>query len=143
MSAVTNVSLGRVRDLLAETRERTGNAHFPSTAAVSASEPLVKYFVKVTNTGTVDSDDVVLGFLVPPNAGKDGVPLQTLFGFERVHVPAGQSVDVNLYPALTDFMRTALDGTKTAAAGEWAVKFGVAETQEHGMGYAEVKLTTV
>ena len=76
-------------------------------------------------------------------AGKDGVPLQTLFGFERVHVPAGQSVDVNIYPALTDFMHTALDGTKTAAAGEWKVKFGVAETQKHGMGYAEVKLTTV
>ena len=116
---------------------------FPSTAAIRASKPLVNYNVKVTNTGSVDSDDVVLGFLVPPNAGKDGVPLQTLFGFERVHVPAGQSVDVNIYPALTDFMHTALDGTKTAAAGEWKVKFGVAETQKHGMGYAEVKLTTV
>ena len=104
---------------------------------------LASYAVNVTNTGKVDSDDVVLGFLVPPNAGKDGVPLQTLFGFERVHVPAGQSVDVYLYPEHTDFMHTALDGTKTAAAGEWTVKFGVAKTLEHGMGYAAVKLTTV
>ena len=31
---------------------------------------------QVTNTGTVDSDDVVLGFLVPPGAGQDGVALQ-------------------------------------------------------------------
>lgn len=51
--------------------------------------PLVNYMVNVTNSGEMDADDVVLGFLVPPNAGKDGVPLQTLFGFERVHVKAG------------------------------------------------------
>ncbi len=30
----------------------------------------------MTNTGTVDADDVVLGFLVPPNAGQGGIPLQ-------------------------------------------------------------------
>ena len=141
VSAVTNVSLGRVRDLLAETRERTGNAHFPSTAAVSASEPLVKYFVKVTNTGTVDSDDVVLGFLVPPNAGKDGVPLQTLFGFERVHVKAGESVTVWLYPALTDFAITDLDGHRAPLPGQYTVRFGVKEAAAHGMGFAEVALT--
>ena len=34
----------------------------------------------------VDADDVVLGFLKPPGAGVGGTPLQTLFGFERVHV---------------------------------------------------------
>ena len=33
------------------------------------------------------------------------VPLQTLFGFERVHVKAGQSVDVFLYPTLDSFMQ--------------------------------------
>ena len=37
------------------------------------------YSVNVTNTGTVDSDDVVLGFMVPPGAGTGGVPLQALF----------------------------------------------------------------
>ena len=61
---------------------------FPSSALISSYAPLVNYEVKVTNTGTVDADDVVLGFLVPPGAGVNGVPLQTLFGFERVHVPA-------------------------------------------------------
>ena len=40
------------------------------------------YWVNVTNTGPVDSDDVVLGFVVPPGAGQNGVPLQQLFGFE-------------------------------------------------------------
>ena len=47
--------------------------------------------VQVTNTGSVDADDVVLGFLEPPGAGDKGVPLQTLFAFERVHVKAGQA----------------------------------------------------
>jgi hypothetical protein len=99
--------------------------------------------VKVTNTGTVDADDVVLGFLVPPGAGKDGVPLQTLFGFERVHVKAGETVTVDIYPALTDFANTQLDGSKAVAPGEWTVKFGVQETAEHGQGYAEMKFNAV
>jgi hypothetical protein len=34
--------------------------------------PLVTYVVNVTNTGSMDADDVVLGFMVPPGAGKDG-----------------------------------------------------------------------
>ena len=46
------------------------------------------YWVNVTNTGPVDSDDVVLGFLVPPGAGQNGVPLQQLFGFEVRSLPA-------------------------------------------------------
>ena len=36
----------------------------------------IRYNVAVTNTGKVDSDDVVLGFMVPPGAGTGGVPLQ-------------------------------------------------------------------
>ncbi len=58
-----------------------------------------------------------------------------------MHVKAGQSVTVNIYPALTDFALTQLDGTKVAVAGEWTVRFGVRETVAHGQGFAEVKLT--
>ena len=71
------------------------------------------------------------------------MPLKVLFGFERVHVKAGETVTVDLYPSLADFTHTMLDGTKKAAAGDWTIKFGVEETAEHGQGYAEVKLTTV
>ena len=70
------------------------------------------------------------------------MPLQTLFGFERVHVPAGKSATVFLYPSLADLAHTQLDGTKRALAGEWTVKFGVQQTAAHGQGYAEAKLTT-
>jgi hypothetical protein len=135
------ISLDPVRDVLAA--NKAAGRTFISNDVLQAAAPLVKYYVNVTNTGTVDSDDVVLGFLVPPGAGKDGVPLQTLFGFERVHVKAGETVTVDIYPALTDFTNTQIDGTKAVAPGEWTVKFGVKETSEHGQGYTEMKLTAV
>jgi hypothetical protein len=102
-----------------------------------------KYRVTVTNKGAVDSDDVVLGFVTPPGAGMNGVPLQSLFGFERVFVPAGQSVDVYLYPSLMEFARTELDGTKTALVGTYKLKFGVESTKQHGGGYAEATLQAI
>jgi xylan 1,4-beta-xylosidase len=47
-------------------------------APKALTDIVVDYFVNVTNTGAVDSDDVVLGFLVPPGAGTGGVPLQVM-----------------------------------------------------------------
>ena len=51
----------------------------------------------------MDSDDTLLGFLRPPGAGLGGVPLQQLFGFDRVHLKAGESRLVGLYPELHEF----------------------------------------
>ena len=107
------------------------------------SASTAQYAVNVTNTGPVDADDVVLGFVTPPGAGQNGVPLKTLFGFERVHVPAGSTVTVWLYPALTDFSLVGLDGERGATTGDYTVSFGVREAAEHGMGYAEAKVTAV
>ena len=135
------LSLDPLRELL-EATNKAGRT-FPDAKLLKASKPLVNYWVNVTNTGKMDADDVVLGFLTPPGAGENGVPLQTLFGFERVHVKAGETVSVNIYPAMTDFAHTLLDGTKAAAPGEWTVKFGVKETLELGQGYAETTLTAV
>merc|ERR1712070_887874 len=92
----------------------------------------VQFSVNVTNTGTRDSDDVVLGFLTPPGAGTNGVPLKVLFGFERVHVKAGETVTVFLYPALTDFAQAGADGKLRAVPGKYSVHFGIAETHAHG-----------
>ena len=42
-------------------------------------------------------------FLIETHVGMrvdPGVPLQTLYGFDKVHVPAGKTVTVELYPAL-------------------------------------------
>lgn len=140
MSSLTNISLDPLREMLATTSQ-AGHT-FPSVQALKQVAPLVSYTIKVTNTGKMDADDVVLGFLTPPGAGSNGIPLQTLFGFERVHVRAGESVTVNLYPEMTDFTHTLLDGTLTPATGEWTIKFGVKETAIHGQGYAEMKFST-
>ena len=100
----------------------------------------VDFFVNVTNTGARDSDDVVLGFLVPPGAGADGVPLQELFGFERVHVPAGETVTVYLGAQGVRFTQAGADGVRRALGGEYRVRFGVRETAAGGGGFAETTL---
>ena len=66
----TNVDLEHVRRALA-----TGRTFVKEEAA-----PDAEYAVNVTNTGSVAADDVVLGFLSPPDAGADGAPLKELFG---------------------------------------------------------------
>ena len=103
----------------------------------SLPEVAVDFYVNVTNTGTVDSDDIVLGFIVPPGAGSGGVALQELFGFERVFVPAGQTVTVYLGAQNVRFTQPNKDGVREALPGSYKVRFGVRETMEHGMGFAE------
>ena len=98
------------------------------------------FSVNVTNTGKVDADDVVLGFLTPPGAGTGGVPLKQLFGFERVHVKAGQTVSVFLYPTVGTFTQVDADGRRRALAGRYTFRFGVAETAPLGMGFVESRL---
>ena len=97
----------------------------------------------MTNTGTTDADDVVLGFVKPPGAGEDGVPLQQLFGFERVHIKAGETVGVFIYPDLDQFTQVDREGNRAVAAGRYTFVFGVKEAAEHGMGYVEDVISTI
>ena len=130
------VSLARV-EAAALAHEATGVlGHVPA----SLQETAAQFWVNVTNSGSVDSDDVVLGFLVPPGAGVDGVPLQELFGFERVFVPAGQTVTVYLGAQGVRFTQAGVDGVRRVLRGEYKVRFGVRETAAHGMGFAETRL---
>ena len=110
--------------------------HIPAGLQATAAA----FWVNVTNTGAVDSDDVVLGFLVPPGAGTGGVPLQELFGFERVHVPAGQTVTVYLGAQGVRFTQAGVDGVRRTLPGRYTVRFGVQEAAARGMGFAEVEL---
>jgi len=133
------VSLAPVHLLL----RNTANPQFISHAAREGLSELVHYAVNITNVGKVDSDDVVLGFLKPPGAGQNGVPLQVLFGFERVHVKAGETVTVWLYPAATDFTQVDRDGKRFVLSGDYGVHFGVRETAAQGMGFVESRFSTV
>jgi hypothetical protein len=124
------ISLEPVRQVLS--RATAEGRFFPTLESLSA--PMAKYEVNVTNTGNYDADDVVLGFIIPPGAGTNGVPLQSLFGFERVHVPRGKTVSVFLYPSLNDFTRVDVNGMRIPVAGEYTVRFGIPETQQYGQG---------
>lgn len=56
-------------------------------------------------------------------------------GFERVHVPAGETRTVWLYPSATDFATVDAAGDRRAAPGEYTVSFGVEEAAKYGMGF--------
>ena len=113
--------------------------HIPAGLKTTAAQ----FWVNVTNTGAVDSDDVVLGFLVPPGAGANGVPLQELFGFARVFVPAGQTVTVYLGAQGVRFCQPDKEGVRHALRGEYKVRFGLRESAALGMGFAEQTLVAV
>ena len=110
--------------------------HIPKGLLAVAAD----FYVNVTNTGSIDADDVVLGFLVPAGAGTGGVALQELFGFERVHVAAGQTVTVYLGAQGSAFCQTDEAGVRRFHPGDYKVRIGVRETLEHGMGFAEFPL---
>ena len=137
--AARAVALASVR-AAAEAQAATGVVgHIPA----GLKEVAVSFLVNVTNTGSVDSDDVVLGFLVPPGAGRDGVPLQELFGFERVFVRAGQTVTVYLGAQGVRFTQADGGGVRRFLAGTYTLRIGVREAAAHGMGFAERALEVV
>lgn len=126
------ISLAPLPGLLQRTKQG-----FVSFADQEAVGPAAKYVVSVKNTGDVDADDVVLGFVTPPGAGQDGVPLKSLFAFERVHVPVGTTVHVTLYPSLMEFSQVDKKGARTVVTGEYRVSFGLKESADKGMGFVE------
>ena len=77
------------------------------------------------------------------NEGTNGLPLQTLFGFERVHVKAGETVQVYLYPALTELSVTNLDGSRSPLEGDFVVRFGVVEAAKSGNWNGVCKINVV
>ena len=120
------------------------NKPFPPQHEIDSLGTLVQHQITVTNTGNVDADDVVLGFMKPPGAGKNGVPLQSLYDFARVHVPAGKSVTVSLNATALDFTQVGLGGTRSVHPGEYTFQFGIPETSMLGQGFAtETVLTAV
>jgi len=133
VSAAKKVDLTPVREMLSES-QRLGKSF---TNLADSQGDMDGYVVEVTNSGDVDADEVVLGFNKPPGAGVDGVPLKSLFGFERVHVKAGETVTVTLYPTLNDFTVVDKDGLRSVVEGEYEINFGV----ESGGAFAKHILT--
>jgi xylan 1,4-beta-xylosidase len=134
------VSLGPVRIML----EATAAAGRLFPALLGANElKLMPYSINVTNTGNVAADDVVLGFIKPPGAGVAGVPLQTLYAFERIHLRPGETQTVDLFPSLLDLTVVDLHGVRRVVSGEYTFMFGVQKTAVSGGGFVEHTVATI
>lgn len=64
-----------------------------SSESIKVGEPLM-ITVPVTNTGKMDGDEVVMVYVSNP-ADPSG-PIKSLKGFKRVHIPAGETSEVNI-----------------------------------------------
>ena len=125
---------------LADVRASIAEPQTVGHIAAKLKAAAVSLYVNVTNTGHVDSDDIVLGFDVPIGAGKNGAPIQELFAFERVHVRAGQTVTVYLPAPGLSFTQTDQNGLRRFVPGTYTVRFGVQETAAFGQGFAETQI---
>ena len=91
----------------------------PSPASQTEATPATTMSVKVTNTGTMDGDQAVLVFAVPPAAGTSGRPLKYLVDFERVSVAAHDATDVSFTIPSSKLLLTDSDGKKMYTPGSW------------------------
>ncbi|KAB8076562.1 glycosyl hydrolase family 3 N terminal domain-containing protein [Aspergillus leporis] len=76
-------------------------------------DKLVQVSVDVKNSGSVDGDEVVQLYIGIPNG-----PVRQLRGFEKVHIPAGQSVTVELALVRRDL------STWDVEAQQWLLQSG-------------------
>lgn len=89
------------------------------------SIPIV-YTVNVTNTGSVPSDFVALGFLNNPSPGMK----KALFDFARVHISPGQSTIVHFSMPPQILARVNDAGEQLLHPGNYTVSFGVEGSSE-------------
>eukprot|EP01059_Diplonema_ambulator_P010303 TRINITY_DN202_c0_g1_i2.p1 TRINITY_DN202_c0_g1~~TRINITY_DN202_c0_g1_i2.p1 ORF type:complete len:747 (+),score=228.62 TRINITY_DN202_c0_g1_i2:37-2277(+) len=81
-------------------------------------------YVNVTNTGKLAGSDAVLAFAKAPNAGKGGVPLKSLFAFEKVHLEPGETATVAFDLHSLDLAVADAAGKFAPVAGTWQVAIG-------------------
>jgi beta-glucosidase len=75
-----------------------------------------------TNTGAVESDDVVQAYVAHP--GVEGAPVRSLAGIERVRLRPGETRAVTLRIANRDLSVVGSDGTRRIVPGEMRVWVG-------------------
>jgi len=96
------------------------------SAEVKAGDA-VKVSVTVTNSGKVAGDEVVEAYLKTPQVGG---PLQSLVGFERVHLEAGASKDVTLTIDPRQLSSVDEKGSRNILAGSYKLTVAGAQPQE-------------
>lgn len=82
--------------------------------------------VNVTNTGSMDGDDIVLAYVTPPQVLRDGQtpPIKQLFGFERVHLAVNETKQVFFPFNVESLFTVARDGSKWLHPGQYHILIG-------------------
>jgi beta-glucosidase len=91
------------------------------TTDVNAGDPVVAT-VTVTNTGKVAGDEVAQLYLKFPSVA--GAPRIALRGFQRVHLEAGQSVQLHFELKNRDLSMVTEAGQPIVAGGEYTISIG-------------------
>jgi beta-glucosidase-like glycosyl hydrolase len=101
-----------------------------------AAKDGINYTVKVTNTGHMAGDEVVLGFL--NNSDHEDAPIRELFAFERISLDPGQSEVV--YLTVPPEVLSLVDerGVEAIVPGRYGVKIGVLETEVNLKGDTQI-----
>ena len=81
------------------------------------------YSVRLANIGAMDSDEVVLAFMIPPRRTGIPTPKKQLLDFERVHVAKGASVDVSFEIDAEQLELVSADGVRAPHAGRYTLLF--------------------
>ncbi len=87
---------------------------------------MLSFRVNVTNTGTMDGDDVVLAYVTPPQVLREGQspPIKQLFGFKRIHLSVNETKQV-FFPLNTKALFTIdRDGSKWLHPGHYQILIG-------------------
>lgn len=104
----------------------------PTLSQYNASvHDTVKVSVNVTNNGTVDSAEVVQMYVRDDIASVD-VPVQQLRGFEKVWIPAGQTVAVEMDLCVKDLGLWNRSMKHTVEPGSFTVFVGASSTDHRG-----------
>ncbi len=84
------------------------------------------YRVNVTNTGPVLGDDVVLAYVTPPEESLSDPtpPIKKLFGFQRVRLNVGETVQVFFSLNIQSLLTVAHDGSKWLEPGSYRILIG-------------------
>jgi beta-glucosidase len=98
--------------------------------AILAGESLSLRF-RLSNSGSVDADEVAQIYLSDLQA-LTVVPLNSLIGFQRVHLKAGESTEINFTVSPEMMKLVNDDGERVLEAGEFRITVGGCSPSERG-----------
>ena len=97
-----------------------------SAETLKAGNPITAT-VTVTNSSVVSGDEIVEAYLKTPQS--DG-PIHSLVGFQRVHIAAGTSREVNLSIEPRALSSVNDKGIRTILPGKYTLSLGGAQPQD-------------